>query len=416
MAKKTIALTWWWTWWHILPLLWLYNYLKNDWKYDFIWVWEEWWMEEEIAINNNIKFLEVSAWKIRRYFDKRNFYEPLKNLTWIFQWIYYITKYKIDIIFSKWWYVSIPLCLAWKVLWKKIFIHESDTVWWISNKIVWKLATKIFYTFPNEKIDNTKHILTWQILNQELLTWINIYETEEENEKLNVLVIAWSQGSTNIFRNLINILPDIEDINFNVKEQFLKLNEGFIPTELANYLAEVLLWQMSVESGFNPNATSKSWAIGILQILAQNLKKIDNLDEKNIKVQIYSAFNLYKLIYDILLVYWVHPKRIITSELDLDPINHDFASKYNLSKEEYNKFLVLVMINSYQTWPWRMLKIINDFYKDVSSEQADKREDKTWLGLYGLVIDYAKYEWVKWYWHQSQQYVPLVLAHSKIFK
>ena len=41
-------------------------------------------LEEEIARTMRINFLDIPAWKIRRYFDLKNFYEPLKNLTWIF--------------------------------------------------------------------------------------------------------------------------------------------------------------------------------------------------------------------------------------------------------------------------------------------------------------------------------------------
>ena len=213
--KKTIALTWGSTWWHIFPLLSLHNYLKEEKKYKFIWVWEEWNLENEIAENNKIKFLDISAWKIRRYFDLRNLYEPLKNLTWITEWIYYIKKNKIDIIFSKGWYVSLPLAIAGKMMWKKIYIHESDTVSWISNRLVWKMANKIFYSFPNEKIDWKKHILSWQILNPELLDKIEDVNIIE-NQKLKVIVTWWSQGSTAIFENLLKILPELNDIEFHI--------------------------------------------------------------------------------------------------------------------------------------------------------------------------------------------------------
>lgn len=37
-----------------------------------------------------------------------------------------------------------------------------------------------------------------------------------ENEKLTVLVIAGSQGSENIFNNIIKILPDCMEINFHI--------------------------------------------------------------------------------------------------------------------------------------------------------------------------------------------------------
>lgn len=213
---KNIALTWWWTWGHVFPLLSIYNYLKDDKELNFIWFGESEWLEEKIASENNIKFIDIPAWKIRRYFDIRNFYEPLKNISWIIWWIYYILINNIEIIFSKWGYVSLPLCIASFLLRKKIYIHESDSIWWLANNLIAKMADKIFYTFPNEKIDWKKHILVWQILNPELIKNIdNVWELEE-NEKLEVLVIGWSQWSTTIFENLKTILNNLIDVNFTI--------------------------------------------------------------------------------------------------------------------------------------------------------------------------------------------------------
>ena len=46
MSKKTIALTWGSTGGHIFPLVSLYNYLKEEKGYKFLWFWEEWGFEE----------------------------------------------------------------------------------------------------------------------------------------------------------------------------------------------------------------------------------------------------------------------------------------------------------------------------------------------------------------------------------
>lgn len=226
--RKKIALTWGWTWWHVFPLLAIYNSLKKFKDIELIWIWEEDSLENEIADKYNIEFHDISSWKIRRYFDWKNFYEPLKNITGIFQWLYYILIYKIDIIFSKWGFVSLPLCIAAFILRKPIYIHESDTVTWLSNKIIWRIATKIFYTFPNENIDWNKHILSWQIVNPELLD-VEIIEnpakTSKESffskktidkDKIDILVIAWSQWSSVIFENLISVLNNLKDINFTI--------------------------------------------------------------------------------------------------------------------------------------------------------------------------------------------------------
>ncbi|MDD5769731.1 MAG: glycosyltransferase [Candidatus Gracilibacteria bacterium] len=212
---KKIALTGGGTGGHIFPLLSIYNYFKDEKKYEFIWFGDEEQLEAEIAFENNIKFIDIPSGKVRRYFDIRNFFEPLKNISGIFWGIYYILKNDVDIIFSKGGYVSLPVCIASFLLRKKIYIHESDAVSGITNNLISKLATKVFYTFPNEKIDSKKHILVGQILNPDLLE--NIENNEiEENEKLEILVIAGSQGSTIIFENIKTILNNLIDINFTI--------------------------------------------------------------------------------------------------------------------------------------------------------------------------------------------------------
>lgn len=213
---KNIALTGWGTGWHIFPLVSLYNYVKDTPETHFIWFGDEDGLEAQIAGEAGIPFEHIPAWKLRRYFDIRNFFEPLKNISGILWWIYYILTYKIDVVISKGGYVSIPLCIAAFLLRKKIYIHESDTIWWIANGMIGKMATKIFYTFPNDKIDWEKHILSGQILNPDLLENIDKVGELDENEKMEVLVIAGSQGSTRIFEQIATIVNNLIDINFTI--------------------------------------------------------------------------------------------------------------------------------------------------------------------------------------------------------
>lgn len=95
---------------------------------------------------------------------------------------------------------------------KKIYIHESDIKIWLANKIISKFATKIFTSFPKEW---KKVITTWQILNPELLEWLKDLIIKE-NKKLKILVIAGSQGSTIIFENLVKIIWDLPNIEFEI--------------------------------------------------------------------------------------------------------------------------------------------------------------------------------------------------------
>lgn len=264
---KTIALSWWGTGWHIFPLLSLYNFLKEEENYRFIWMWEEFSLEEKIAQKNQIKFLSLSTGKLRRYFDLKNFYEPLKNMTWVIQSLYYIKKYNIDIIFSKGWYVSVPVCIAAKILGKKIYIHESDTVTWLSNKFISKFATKIFYSFPHPLIDGQKHILSGQILNPELIDNIESIE-KEENETLHILVIAWSQGSTIIFKSLLSLLDNLQDIDFTIIlwEKNLHFRENFSRfsnVTLYDFISQEELGQVYKDTDI---AITRAWATTLFEL------------------------------------------------------------------------------------------------------------------------------------------------------
>ena len=246
-----ILLAWGGTGGHAAPLVSMYNYLNETGKYEFIWFGERDSIEEDLAEEQGITFQDISTGKIRRYLDIRNLYEPLKNLTGIVESLYYIRREKIDIVFSKGGFVSLPVCVAAWMMRKKIYLHESDSVTGLANKICSRLASKVFYTFPNtltENPKNIKHIYTGHILNPELLEWIT-ENNVPENEKLSVLVIAGSQGSTRIFENLLQILPDCKDINFQVilgeknlhfREDFLK----FVNVKTHDFLSPRQLWEI----------------------------------------------------------------------------------------------------------------------------------------------------------------------------
>ena len=265
--RQVIALTWGSTWGHTFPLAALHNYLQEENEYDFVWVWEEEGLEEEIAHKHKIKFLDIPAGKIRRYFDIRNFYEPLKNLTGLFYGIYYILKYKIDIVFSKWWYVSLPLCIAAFLLRKKIYIHESDTFGWVANKIIAKVATKVFYTFPNEHIDGSKHIVTGQILNPELIENLkDLYIGQ--NDKLSVYVIGGSQWSKTIFSALLKALPDLQDIEFQIvlgekNMDFRSDFKRFDNVLVHDFLTQKRMWTILKKIDI---AVTRAWATSLREL------------------------------------------------------------------------------------------------------------------------------------------------------
>lgn len=283
--KKNIAFTWGATGGHVFPIVSLYNYLKDNEadsgkKYNFFWFGEEDGLEEDIATKYKIPFFDIPCGKVRRYFDIRNFYEPLKNLTGIFFGIHYLLKHKIDLVFSKGGYVSLPLCIAAWILRRDIYIHESDTTGWMANKLIAKVATKVFYSFPNDRTRANelkengpqKHIHVGQILNPELLDYIESVDVIE-NENLEIMVIAGSQGSTTIFEALLDILPQLDHIKFHVVlwEKNKHFRDAFkkFPNVLAHdFITQKRLWKIlkNVDIAITRAGATTLWELNVFGI------------------------------------------------------------------------------------------------------------------------------------------------------
>ncbi len=224
-----IAFSGWWTGWHVFPIKSLIEYIdeneKAKIKIDKIfWFWTKNSLENNVfeqIKKNNIYFVPIVSWKLRRDFSLKsfclNFIDILKLIYWFFLSVYKIKKNKIDIVFCKWWYVALPVIFAAKLLRKDIYVHESDTSVGLTNKIASKFSKKVFVWFPNIL---KKSIYVWQILSEELLPdkknislnleWMDFWKT-------NVLVIWGSQGSEFIYRHILTIFRHNSDIlsNFN---------------------------------------------------------------------------------------------------------------------------------------------------------------------------------------------------------
>ena len=117
--------------------------------------------------------------------------------------IFFLRKEKTDILISTGGYMSLPLCLASKILKIKLFLFEPNMVLGRSNKFFIKSCEKIFCysdkikNFPNEYISKINVIPA--------LLRRKFYEVEKTggiDENINLLIIGGSQGAK-IFDTLI---------------------------------------------------------------------------------------------------------------------------------------------------------------------------------------------------------------------
>ncbi|MDD2565572.1 MAG: UDP-N-acetylglucosamine--N-acetylmuramyl-(pentapeptide) pyrophosphoryl-undecaprenol N-acetylglucosamine transferase [Candidatus Gracilibacteria bacterium] len=251
MKTKKIALAGGGTGGHITPLVSIYNKLKTEKSLEFFWIGEYDSLEEKIAKENEIKFYPIKAGKLRRYFSLKTILEPFYIFSGIISSYKILKKEKPTLIFSKGGYVSLPVAISARLLGIKLYLHESDTIPGLVNRLVGKFANKTFLGFEMAKkfFKEEKTQVVGQILNPVLFE--NIEKIDTKNNNTNLLIIAGSQGSTRIFKTILDNSKELQDfnlfvvlgsLNINLKKDFEKIPncevfEFINQTQLASILS-----------------------------------------------------------------------------------------------------------------------------------------------------------------------------------
>ncbi len=139
--------------------------------------------------------------------SKNLFLIPFKILIIIYLIIksfFFLKRKKIDILISTGGYMSLPLCIASKILNIKIFLFEPNMVLGRANKMFVRFCKKIFCysdkikNFPNNL--KNKISITQTLLRKE---FYSVKPSEDFNNEINLLIIGGSQGAA-LFDTAIN--------------------------------------------------------------------------------------------------------------------------------------------------------------------------------------------------------------------
>ncbi len=185
---------------HVVPAIILHDHLKDQFN---------------VSISTDVrglKFLDRNRYKLEIFniapISKNIFLLPYQFFLIIFyiiKSIIFLKKEKIDILISTGGYMSIPLCLASKILNIKLFLFEPNMVLGRSNKFFIKSCEKIFCysekikNFPNKYINKINVIPA--LLRKK---FYEIDKAESIDKHINLLIIGGSQGAK-IFDSLTKI-------------------------------------------------------------------------------------------------------------------------------------------------------------------------------------------------------------------
>ena len=210
---KTIILTGGGTAGHVSPNLALIPSLK-DLGYDIHYIGSYNGIERKLVEAAGIPYDGISSGKLRRYFDLKNFSDPIRVLKGFGEAKRLMKKYKPDIVFSKGGFVSVPVVLAAKHYKIPTILHESDMTPGLANKICIPSATKICCNFPEtlSYLPKEKAILTGSPIRKELLEGDRLSGLQYTHLSANkpvILVIGGSLGSVTVNTSIRHILPKL---------------------------------------------------------------------------------------------------------------------------------------------------------------------------------------------------------------
>jgi UDP-N-acetylglucosamine--N-acetylmuramyl-(pentapeptide) pyrophosphoryl-undecaprenol N-acetylglucosamine transferase len=171
-------------------------------------------IERKLIEEFDIPYYGISSGKLRRYFDPKNFSDPLKVIKGYKEASSLIKKLAPNVVFSKGGFVSVPVVMAAKRRKVPAIIHESDMSPGLANKICLPFATKICANFPEalKNLPADKAILTGSPIRKELFSGNKLAGLDFCGFSANkpvILVIGGSQGSVIINNAIRNILPTL---------------------------------------------------------------------------------------------------------------------------------------------------------------------------------------------------------------
>jgi UDP-N-acetylglucosamine--N-acetylmuramyl-(pentapeptide) pyrophosphoryl-undecaprenol N-acetylglucosamine transferase len=176
--------------------------------------------------HEDVKIKWILTGKLRRYLNLKSIFQNLIDLFKIpigfLQSFFYLFFINPDLIFSKGGYGSLPVVVSGWILAIPIFLHESDVIPGLANRIAAKFALEIFVSFPRtlyfpqDKMIWVGNPIRTELLKgdkEEALAYFKI-----TREKPIILILGGSQGAQRINDKILAILNELLE-NFEIIHQ-----------------------------------------------------------------------------------------------------------------------------------------------------------------------------------------------------
>lgn len=171
-------------------------------------------IERKLIEELGIPYYGISSGKLRRYFDVKNFTDPIKVMKGFFEATSLLKKIKPNVVFSKGGFVTVPVVIAAKKCKIPAVIHESDLTPGLANRLCIPSAVKVCANFPEtlKYLPEEKAVLTGSPIRKELFSGNRISGLDFCHFTANkpvILVTGGSLGSVAVNNAVRNLLPTL---------------------------------------------------------------------------------------------------------------------------------------------------------------------------------------------------------------
>lgn len=192
------------------------------------------------------KFIGIPSGKLRRYFSLKNFFDIFKIFAGFLASFFKLLFIRPVVLFSKGGFVSVPPCIAAKLLGIPVFTHECDFTPGLATRINSKFASKILLSY-----EETKKFFSAEKQNKTIVTGNPIrpvfysanakagleflFEGKDfDSSKPILLVLGGSLGAHQINQLIVENLDWLTS-KFNVVHQCGAKDKDFVPAAKKGY-------------------------------------------------------------------------------------------------------------------------------------------------------------------------------------
>ena len=171
-------------------------------------------IEKTLMEQEGIPYTGIATGKLRRYFDLKNFSDPVRVLKGYEEARKALKEIQPDIVFSKGGFVAVPVVWAPHSLHLPVVTHESDMTPGLANRLCLNAADRICCNFPEtiKNLPEGKAVLTGAPIREKLLQGTReegLEMTGFRGEKPVLMIIGGSLGSVAINNAVRAILPEL---------------------------------------------------------------------------------------------------------------------------------------------------------------------------------------------------------------